>query len=90
MPHQRRTAVNAGVGPLGPGMTYAAAAQRLGAFYEEELDGAARRRIAALATLSRLAGYDGVLQVEVCPFHSPNLPNKDALIKAAGTDRLLR
>ncbi|MDA1093572.1 MAG: hypothetical protein O3A25_09940 [Acidobacteria bacterium] len=90
MPHQRRGAVQAAGGPLRPDMTYATAAQELGAFYERELDGPANRRTIALKRLSSMVGLDGVLQVEVCPFHSPSLPNKNALLKAAGTDELIR
>ncbi len=89
MPHQRRAAVNTGVGPLGCVISYATAARRLGAFYEEELRGPPRHRITALTTLSGLLGCDGVLQVEACPFHSPRLPKKVALLDAVDVDPLL-
>jgi hypothetical protein len=89
MQHQRRAAVKLGAGPLNDGISYATAAQRLGKFYEEQLGGSARRRIAGLTALSDLLGCDGVLQVEACPFHSPSLPKKDDLLRALGTDELL-
>jgi len=88
MPHQRRAKVQAGRGPLSAADKYAIAAGKLGPFYEEKLAGSpAGRRIAALRTLSSLLGYKGVLQVEACPFHSPSLPGKTALLQRIREDK---
>ncbi len=81
MRHQRRPAVQAGDGPLCKKDKYAQAARKLGRFYEEHLNGPAWRRMAKLRMLSCLLGYEGVLQVEACPFHSPSLPQKSALVR---------
>jgi hypothetical protein len=81
MAHQRLEAVRAGSGPLGAAMDYATAARALAAYYERELGGAARNRIAAMRRLASLLDADGVLQVEVSPFHSRSLPKKSALLK---------
>ena len=40
--------------------------------------------------LSRLAGYEGVIQIELCPFHSRNLPEKNALLKHYNTNSQLK
>jgi hypothetical protein len=91
MPHQRRRSVQAGRGPLSPAIDYEAAAEALGAFYERRLAGRpAGRRIAAIRALSALAGAEGVVQVEVCPFHSRALPNKLGLLQEIGKVGLLR
>ena len=87
--HQRRAAVQLGTGPLSASADYATAARALGTFYEHRLTGPAGRRIAALRMLSDILGTDGVLQVEACPFHSPALPGKVALLGAIGEGGLL-
>ena len=89
MDRQRRAAVQAGDGPLNATMDYATAARELGRFYEADLTGPARRRIAGLTELSSWVGYEGVLQVEACPFHSPFLRRKGALLQTIGEDGLL-
>lgn len=89
MPHQRRAEVQAGGGPLNPTLDYATAARALGAFYEVQLTSAARRRVAGLRALASLAGFDGVLQVEACPFHSPSLGRKPALLQTIREGGLL-
>lgn len=90
MPHQRRTAVQAGRGPLSPVIDYAAAAKALGAFYDQRLARrAAGRRIAAMRALSALIGAEGVVQVEACPFHSRSLPDKLGLLQEIDEDGLL-
>jgi hypothetical protein len=92
MDHQRRAAVQVGGGPLSTTVDYSAAARALGPFYERELKGtAAGRRIAALRVLSSWVGYEGVLQVEACPFHSRSLPSKKkiALLKTINEGGLL-
>jgi hypothetical protein len=90
MRHQQRAAVQAGRGPLNPAIDYAAAAKGLGAFYEHQLARrAAGRRIAAMRALSASVGADGVVQVEVCPFHSRSLPNKLGLLREIDKGGLL-
>ena len=91
MPHQLKSSVAAGAGPLNASMSYAAAASALGAFYEDphNLKGPANRRIAALQSLARLVGRDGVFQVEACPFHSESFPGKGAFLDSLDTDGLL-
>ena len=90
MCHQCREAVRAGNGPLRKDDDFAKAAPKLGRFYETHLTGTARNRIAKLGKLSSLLGYKRVLQVEACPFHSPSLPNKRALLQEiAKKDELL-
>ena len=72
---QVREAVHRGDGPLNTSLNFATAARILGSFYEQALPSKspARHRIDKLSHLSQLLGADGVLQVEVCPFHSPLL-----------------
>jgi len=68
---------------------YAEAAPRLGCLYKKILAGSqAGYRIDHQQTLSSWLGYDGVLQVELIPFHSKTLPKKIALKKMA-EDELL-
>lgn len=90
MPHQRRASVQYGSGPLTPAIPYTAAAKALGAFYEQQLVHCpAGRRIAAMQNLSALVGTGGFVQVEVCPFHSPSLPNKVGLLRELSAGGLL-
>ena len=91
MPHQLRSAAEAGDGPLNASMDYEANAAALGSFYESHLTGAARVRISALRRLSVLLRCDGVLQVDACPFHSRSLPTtkKLALLDTLGQGGLL-
>jgi hypothetical protein len=89
MRHQCRAAVQAGVGPLREEDKYSEAAPKLGDFYETHLTGQARHRIAKLRKLSSWLGYEGVLQVEACPFHCPSLPQKNALLEEIAKDELL-
>jgi len=82
MPHQLRAAVRAAAGPFHETDKYADAAPKLGLYYDEKLaHRPAGRRIEKLRKLSSVLGYDGVLQVEVCPFHSRSLPGKTALLQ---------
>ena len=92
MKHQLRDEILRGRSVITPTDSYRAATAGLPHFYETypTLAGsAARRRITALLRLSELAGYDGVLQVESCPFHSARLPNKPALVRASKGNGLL-
>ena len=89
MPHQLRATILAGRSVVRPEMRYAEAAAALATFYEAELTGPARRRIAALEHLAMRAGYDGVVQVECCPFHSGRLPKKEALVRLIEAGGLL-
>ena len=81
MRHQRRAAVQAGTGPLCEKDKYAKAAPKLGDFYETHLTGQAWHRIAKLRRLSSCLGYEGVMQVELIPFHSATLPQKSRLLE---------
>lgn len=92
MPHQCRAAVQAGGGPLTTTVDYSTAAQALGSFYEKELKSTpAGRRIDALQKLSSWIGLQGVLQVDVCPFHSRSLPRtqKSILLRTISEGGLL-
>jgi hypothetical protein len=91
MCHQTRAAVEAGDGPLSKKDEYAEAARKLGWFYERELAGRpAGRRISGLRKLSSLLGYEGVLQVEACSFHSESLPGKSTFLREMDENELLR
>jgi hypothetical protein len=93
MPHQLRSHVQQGNDLLNPRMAYAEAARELGSFYQQELPSGspAQSRITKLLQLSTLLGTDGVLQIEICPFHSPllNISKKLALQREASQDGLL-
>ena len=89
MGHQERAAVEVGRGPLTTTMNYATAAKALGEFYLTDLPAPAARRVAALESLSAQLGFDGVLEVESCPFHSASLPNKSALLRVIEQGGLL-
>jgi hypothetical protein len=91
MDHQHRANVQPGGYPLSTTLDYSSAARALGSYYKERLKGAAGRRIDALLELSRLVDLQGVLQVEVCPFHSRSLSRtkKDALLRTIDEGGLL-
>jgi hypothetical protein len=84
LPEQRRGSIETGAGPIKSTMDYATVARTFGDFYERELRGAAAHRITAIRLLSEQLGFDGVLQVDACPFHSAPLPNKDAVLGQVG------
>jgi hypothetical protein len=54
-------------------MKYHQAAESLGDYYRlpGTLKPTPRRRIESLITLAKDGGFDGVMAVECCPFHSP-------------------
>jgi hypothetical protein len=83
--------VQQGKGLLNRGMDYAEAARILGPFYKRELSprNPAKHRITKLLQLSTLLGTEGVLQIDVCPFHSPTMPKKLALIRESAQHGLL-
>jgi hypothetical protein len=87
--HQCRAAVKARTGPLREEDTYAEAARKLGDFCKTHLTGQARQRIDKLEKLSESLGYEGVMQVEAIPFHSPDLPQKNALLEPIKKAELL-
>lgn len=89
MAHQRLDSIRAGKGPLRSSTSYAAAAAALATFYQQNLTGAAAHRIRALRVLSSLSGYDGVLQVEAIPFHSPTMPKKTQFLRTVSERDLL-
>lgn len=86
---QRRSDIVAGHSPVRADASYAEAAKELAAYYTQTLTGPARVRNNALLSLSQLAGFDGVLAVECCPFHSPRLPHKSVLVRQSAKDPLL-
>ena len=88
LPFQRRAEILAGQSVVGPHVPYAAAASAFASYYARELTGPARRRLRAVQQLAALASYEGVLQVECVPFHSPDLPRKDMLLRDTASDRL--
>ena len=91
MSHQTRAAVEAGDGPLSNRDEYAESARNLGCFYEKELAGRPTgRRISGLRKLSSLLGYEGVLQVEACPFHSGSLPRKSDFLQEMDENALFK
>lgn len=89
MKHQLRTTIEADRSLIRREDNYATTARKLGDFYGSELGGAAGRRIAALKELSSMLGYEGVLQVDACPFHSAYLPKKSAVLEAIREGGLL-
>lgn len=75
---QKRSVVKRGRSPIIlPKQTYASSTVGLGHYYETNLPtgSPAVRRIKSMAQLATLAGYDGLYQVEACPFHSASFPN---------------
>jgi len=86
---QRRSDIVSGLSTVGPDDSYAEAAVKFAAYYTQTLTGPARVRIKALVRLSQLAGSDGVLGVECCPFHSPSTHHKDVLVRESANDLLL-
>lgn len=80
LPFQKLEAIRSGNGPVAATMSYHNAAIALGNCYGEHLKGAARRRIDNIRQLAELAGYQGVLQFECCPFHSARFPGKQEYI----------
>ena len=86
---QRRADIVSGRSSVRPDASYAEAARALAAYYTHTLRGTARIRNAAMARLSQLAGFDGVLGVECCPFHSRRTPHKAVLVRESATDPLL-
>ncbi|GEM_PF-4054215 len=95
MDHQSHTAVVGGTSSIiKPSHTYREATEGLGHFYETSLrkGSLALHRITAFLRLAECAGYEGLLQVEACPFHSANLPNKQKLVQAveSNSNSLLR
>ena len=89
MPHQRRSAIRSGRSPASSEMGYSAVARAMADYYRRHLTGAAARRIRGQLELASAAGYDGVLQVECCPWHSPRLPNKGRLVRSLTADQQL-
>jgi hypothetical protein len=89
LPEQTRGVIESGAGPIKSVMDYATVAKTFGEFYERQLRGAAAHRIAAIRSLSEQLGFDGVLQVDACPFHSASLPNKGAVLRIIRAGGLL-
>lgn len=70
---------------------YRQASQAFASWYAAHLKKRqARARLKALLALARLTGHDGLWSVESCPFHSPRLPKKAALLNVFQEDDLLQ
>lgn len=84
MEFQSRNAITSGLSPIRPIPLYRDATEGLGKYYEAIISRghAAHRRIKSLLKLAENADYDGLLQVEAFPFHSPSLPDKNKLLHA--------
>jgi hypothetical protein len=83
--HQSRGCVARNDRPPRANATYWTAARELGHHYRRELRGKqAGRRIESMIVLAAALGFDGVLQVEACPFRSASMPTptKTAWMKA--------
>lgn len=88
---QRRAVVLSNADVLRETMTYQEAASVLGQHYRQVLQRKpAGRRIESLLQLARLRSATGVVQVEVCPFHSRSLPKKATLPAELASDELTR
>ena len=91
LPFQRRAVVLSNTDVLRETMTYQEASSVLGQHYRQLLQRkAAGRRIENLLTLARDRSATGVVQVEVCPFHSRSLPKKDTLVSELVNDELTK
>lgn len=80
MSHQHRKAILSNKSFVLPEDTYQELMPKLADFYRTGLKGTARRRIDGMIELAQQAGYDGLLQMESCPFHSKDLPKKKKLL----------
>jgi hypothetical protein len=89
MPEQHRDNINSRSSIVSPTMSYKEIASTMGDFYLTNLKGAAKTRIDSIIALSQKAGFDGVVQIEACPFHSGYLPKKNALLKQYSIEPLL-
>lgn len=87
LPFQRRAVVLSNADVLRGNMTYQEASRVLGQHYRKLLQRKpAGRRIESLLHLASLRSATGVVQVEVCPFHSSSLPKKDTLVSELTRD----
>lgn len=89
MPHQRWTSIASGASAASSEMPYATVAEVLADYYCTHLDGPAARRITGQLQLAQAAGFEGVLQVECCPWHSPRLPDKSRFLQLIAADEYL-
>jgi len=91
LPFQRREAVLSNTDVLRQTMTYQEVSRVLGQHYRQLLQRKpAGRRIESLLHLASLRSATGVVQVEVCPFHSSSLPKKDTLVSELINDELTK
>ena len=74
---------------VSPNDRYSTIAKVMGNYYQQHLKGVARNRIEAMIELSKKSGFDGVIQIEACPFHSKSLPKKETLLKNLSDDPVL-
>lgn len=89
MPEQHRKNILGGKSIASPNDPYSTISKVMGNYYLQHLKGAARNRIEAMIKLSNHSGFDGVIQIEACPFHSKSLPKKDSLLEHLSNDPAL-
>lgn len=90
MPVQLRDSIYSGKSPISKGNSYKEISELMANYYMKHLKGAAKRRIEGFYEIAIGGGFDGVIQVESCPFHSAYLPKKNKLLKQYSFDSLLR
>lgn len=88
MEHQRRESIDRSHDLLKRSMDYATAERALADFYERKLKGKARTRIEAVKNIADVCGNKGVLQIELIPFHSSQLPDKARVLREIGSDEV--
>lgn len=89
LPVQSRASVMAGNECLRSTYSYQEISRVLGDYYSKNLKGTPKTRILGMMDFAKRAGFDGVFQVEACPFHSAQLPKKDALLDNYQVDPFL-
>jgi hypothetical protein len=86
MPHQHFEQIHQGKSVVLKNDSYFENAKRLADFYSTQLPGNARIRVEAMKRLTTLYGSQGFTQVECVPFHSRNLPQKNAVMQFCKED----
>ena len=86
MPHQHFEQIYQGKPVVLKNDSYSENAKKLADFYSTQLRGNARVRVEAMRRLATLYDAQGFTQVECIPFHSRNLPQKNAVIQLCKED----
>lgn len=86
---QHRDNINTHASVISSKMPYEDIASEMGDYYLKHLKGTAKTRISSIIELAHQAGYDGIVQIEACPFHSENLSKKNELLRHYKSDPLL-